>query len=283
MKLWRTTVFAVLVLAPRPFFSRALAGDTPDGQRWWSHVVVLADDKLEGRNTGSVGHLKAAEYVAGQFAHFGLKPAGTDGYLQPVHLISRAIDENHSSLALTKDNATEPLTLGRDAIISLRVDPASSVEAELVFAGHGLSIPEAHHDDFAGPDVRGKLVVFLAGAPPSIPGPLAAHMQSGAERAALLKAHGAIGTVSILNPMNMDIPWERLALARFQPSMILADPAMDESRGLKLAVTVNPEHADKLLGGSGHNFREILDAAEAGKPLPRFALPAKLKATARVK
>jgi Zn-dependent M28 family amino/carboxypeptidase len=108
-------------------------------------------------------------------------------------------------------------------------------------------------------------------------------MQSQAERAALLKRHGAIGIVSILNPKNMDIPWERLALARFQPSMVLADPEMDESRGLKLAVTVNPAHADKFLAGSGHTFREILDLADAGKPLPRFSIPAKLKATASVK
>ena len=218
-----------------------------------------------------------------EFARSGLKPAGTDGYLQPVHLISREIDESHSSLSLIKDTGLEPLTLGRDAVISLRIDPAPTVEAEMVFAGHGLSIPEANHDDFAGLDVRGKLVVFLAGAPPSIPGPLAAHMQSAGERAALLKRHGAIGAVNILNPKNMDIPWERLALARFQPSMILADPAMDESRGLKLAVTVNPAHADKVLAGSGHTFAEILELADAGKPLPRFAIPAKLKATASVK
>ena len=151
--------------------------------------------------------------------------------------------------------------------------PHRSVEAELVFAGHGLSIPEANHDDFAGLDVQGKLVVYLAGAPPSIAGPLAAHMQSAAERATVLKRHGAIGAVKLLNPKNMDIPWERMSLARFQPAMILADPAMDDSRGLKLAVTVNPEHADKLFAGSGHTFQEILDPADAGKPLPRFRHP----------
>jgi Zn-dependent M28 family amino/carboxypeptidase len=259
------------------------AGDMPDGQRWWSHVAVLADDKLEGRNTGSVGHRKAAEYVASEFAHYGLQPAGTDGFLQPVPFISRSIDESHSSLALIKQTGPEPLVLGEDAIISLRVDPAPNVEAELVFVGHGLSIPEAQHDDFAGLDVRSKLVVTLAGAPPSIPGPLAAHMQSMAERAAVLKSHGAIGSVSIQNPKNMDIPWARAALARFQPAMVLADPAMDDARGLELAVTINPAHADKLFAGSGHTFQEILDLADAGKPLPRFAIPAKLRATASVK
>ena len=131
----------------------------PDGQRWWSHVLVLADDKLEGRGTGSEGHRKAAEYVAREFERAGLKPAGTDGYFQPVRLISREIDEAHSSLTLVPDSGKEePLVLGHDAIISSRVEPAPELEADLVFAGYGLSIPEAHHDDFAGLDVRGKLV-----------------------------------------------------------------------------------------------------------------------------
>jgi hypothetical protein len=230
MRLWTNVAFARVALVLVLVGSYTQAGDVPDGQRWWSHVAVLADDNLEGRNSGSAGHRKAAEYVAAQFARAGLKPGGTSGYLQPVHLISRELDEDHSSLTLVKSTGPEPLVLGRDAIISLRIDPAPAVEAELVFVGHGLSIPEANYDDFAGLDVSGKLVVFLAGA----------------------------------------------------PSMILADPAMDECRGLKLAVTVNPDHADKWLSGSGHTFHEILDAADSGKPLPRFALPSRLKATASV-
>ena len=57
---------------------------TDDGRQWWAHVLFLADDKLEGRNTGSPGHRKAAEYVAGEFERAGLRPAGTSGYFQPV-------------------------------------------------------------------------------------------------------------------------------------------------------------------------------------------------------
>ena len=107
-------------------------------------------------------------------------------------------------------------------------------------------------------------------------------MQSAGERSAALRRLGAIGIVSIQNPKNMDIPWERSALARFMPAMSLADPAMDDSRGLSIAVAVNPARADKVLAGSGHTFREILDAADAGKPLPHFAIPARLKATVAV-
>jgi hypothetical protein len=284
MMIRRLAVIAVLGSIGAGVSPRTRAGDTPDGQRWWSHVTFLADDKLEGRNTGSPGHRKAAEYVAREFERAGLKPAGTEGFFQPVRLVSKEIDESHSGLTLVKDSGgEEPLVLGTDAILSTRVEPVPSLEAGLVFAGYGLSIPEAHHDDFDGLDVRGKLVVILSGAPASIPGPLASHMQSAGERAATLKRLGAIGLVSIMNPRSMDIPWERVALARFMPSMSLADPALDESRGLKLMVTINPAHAERLFAGSGHSFREVLEAADSGKPLPRFAIPAKLKATAALK
>jgi Zn-dependent M28 family amino/carboxypeptidase len=65
--------------------------------------------------------------------------------------------------------------------------------------------------------------------------------------------------------------------------MILADPAMDETRGLELAVTINPAQADQILAGSGHTFGEILKAADANEPLPRFLIPATLKATVSVR
>ncbi len=284
MMIRRLAFVAVLALLGAGAALFARADGEPDGQRWWSHVLVLGDDRLEGRGTGSPGHRKAAEYVAREFEKAGLKPAGTEGFLQPVKLIARELDETHSSLVLVKENGVEePLELGGDAMIGTRNEPAESLEAEMVFAGHGLSIPEVHHDDFAGLDVRGKLIVFLDGAPPSIPGPLAAHMQSQDERAALIKRLGAVGVLRMINPKNMDIPWERAALARFIPSMSLADAALDGTRRMKLAVSVNPAHADKLLAGSGHTFTEIVEAANAGKPLPHFKLQARLKATTSVK
>lgn len=251
-------------------------------RRWWSVVSYLADDKLEGRDTGSAGHRQAAEYVAEQFARLGLKPAGTDGFIQPVRFRSKTIDEARSSLALVREGGATPLELGPDAVISLRVDPAAEVEAPLVFVGHGLRSAEAKVDDFAGLDVRGKVVVLLTGAPESIPGALAAHLQSAGERGTLLRELGAAGMVTIANPKSMDIPWERSSLARFLPQMALADPGMDDYRGLQIAVAVNPARADKLFEGTGQSFAAILAAADANKPLPHFAIPAKLEATVAV-
>ena len=164
-----TTRLVIAVVASMPLVARG--ADEPDGARWWSHVTFLADDRLEGRDTGSAGHREAAEYVAGHFARAGLRPAGTDGYLQPVKFQSREIDEAHSSLSFVENGREQPLTLGEDAIISLRVDPAVSVEADLVFAGYGLSNAEAGHDDFQGLDVHGKIVVYLMRRPTSIPAP----------------------------------------------------------------------------------------------------------------
>ena len=247
---------------------RPRAADKPDGNRWWSHVTALANDGLEGRETGSAGHRKAAAYVAGQFEKLGLKPAGTDGYIQPVNLKSKRIDEARSRLDLVRGGKDEALTLGDDAIISPRVDPAPSVEADLVFVGHGLTIPEADHDDFRGLDVRGKLVVYLGGAPPSIPGPLAAHMQSMGERAANLRRVGAIGIVSIQNPKNMDIPWERAALARFMPAMSLADPAMDES-----AASRSPSRSTRPMPISSSPARGTPSARSSTRPTPAKCYP----------
>jgi Zn-dependent M28 family amino/carboxypeptidase len=125
-------------------------------------------------------------------------------------------------------------------------------------------------------------VVYLAGSPSTIPGPLRAHYQSAGERWAALKSAGAIGTISIANPKSMDIPWARSTLARLQTSMALADPALDDAAGQQLSVVMNPAHADKLLAGSGHTFAELLALADAGKPLPRFPLPARIAAKVAV-
>ncbi len=69
-----------------------------------------------------------------------------------------------------------------------------SVDAPLVFAGYGLSIPEAGHDDFAGLDVRGKIVVVLSGGPADISGALKSDARSN--RAKLLAARGALGMIA---------------------------------------------------------------------------------------
>ena len=124
--------------------------------RWWNHVKVLADDAMEGRQTGSEGYRKAAAYVAGQFEAAGLKPAGTKGFFQSVSFTERRIMEDKSRVALVRDAKEEVLRFGDDVTISLRAELTPSIEAPLVFAGYGLSAPEASHDDLGAPISKGK-------------------------------------------------------------------------------------------------------------------------------
>jgi len=249
-------------------------------QDWWAHVQFLADDKLQGRDTGSEGHRLAAKYVADNFQRAGLKPAGTDGYIQTVRFHSRRIVEEQSSLALVRDGKTEPIVLGDEATIGMRVNQAPRLEAPITFIGYGLSVPEVNYDDLQGLDLRGKVVLLMTGGPPTIPGPLLAHYQ--ATRWANLKSAGVLGVISITNPKGMDIPWDRAKLARFNPAMALTDASLDETAGQQLAVTINPARAEKLFTGSGHTFAEILETANAGKQLPRFPLPASIRASVEV-
>ena len=258
------------------------AASAPDGKRWWSYVQALANDQMRGRNTGSPEHRKAAEYVTLQFQKAGLKPAGEDGFLQPVKFRAWKIVEPESGIELIRNGKPEGLALGEDAIISRGAVPAPSVEAPLVFAGYGLTVPEANFDDFAGFDVRGKIIVIFGGGPSNISGALKSHYQYTLERARFLKQAGVAGVVSIQNPHTADIPWSRSSLARLQEAMNLGDPALGDSAGLKITLTVNPDRADRWLEGSGHTFAELLALVDAGKPLPHFALVPSLRVKTKI-
>lgn len=255
----------------------ALAAElSPGAKSWWHHVEVLADDKMEGRDTGSKGHRLAAEYVAQEFERAGLKPAGTQGYFQPVPFKVRKIDESASSIELIRDGKTEKVTLGRDATISMRIDPKPDVTAGAVFVGYGFAVPEKGYDDITGVDLKGKLAVYLSGVPEGIPAELSAHYQSAEARWNLLKAAGAIGVITIANPKSADIPWARSSRFRLLPSMDLADVKYDETGGMQVSLAWNAERADELFQGSGHTIEELLKLADAKKRLPGFPLNVKL-------
>jgi Zn-dependent M28 family amino/carboxypeptidase len=255
-----------------------------DGSTWWSHVKVLADDALEGRETGSEGLRKAEAYVVEQLTRAGLAPAGSNGFYQPVSFVSREIVEAESSAALVRDGKVEALSLGEDAFFSTRADLATEqVDAPLVFVGYGLRVPEQGHDDFAGLDLHGKVVVLVSGSPAEIPTALAAHYQTMGERWKALSSAGAIGIVNIPNPSSMDVPWARMSLNRAHASMELADPEFLETAGLKTLLVFNPGVAEKLFTGSGHTFAELAALAKDRKPLPRFPLAASLRARATVR
>ncbi len=265
-----------------PAFGQQMNHSPFDGKTWWEHVKVLADDDMEGRDTGSPGLKKTEAYVVNRLKIAGLQPAGAKGFYQPVKFESRQLVEKESSAALVRNGRSETLNLGEDAIFTTRVDLAPAVEAPLVFVGYGLSIPESDFDDLAGLDLKGRVAVLITGSPEQIGSALASHYQTAAERWKALRQAGAVGIITIPNPASMDVPWARIALNRLHPSMGLAGAEFNETEGEKLALYFNPAPADKLFDGSGHNFPELAQLARDRKPLPRFPLTASIQAKAKV-
>jgi len=177
MKRAGTAVVLVLAMA-----AAGAAAPHRDGKRWWSFVEMLANDDMQGRDTGSPAHRKAADLIAAEFQRAGLTPAGVNGYLQPVKFSGRKIVEAETSLELVRNGKAEKLTLGEDAVVSLRINPADTVEAPLVFAGYGLTVPDLNYNDLAGLDLKGKILVVLSGGPSTVPGPLRSHFSYPIER-----------------------------------------------------------------------------------------------------
>jgi Zn-dependent M28 family amino/carboxypeptidase len=262
-------------------------GQGPDGQtlgkRWWGHVQYLADDKLEGRDTGSEGFEKAAAYVIEQFKNAGLQPAGVNGFAQPVEFDVAQLEESRSSLELLRDGKTEAVKFGDEAFFVAGKNVADSVEAEAVFVGYGFAVPELSYDDFAGQNLKGKLAVFLTGGPATMPGPIKSHFQSSEERRKALAKAGAIGYAVIPNPKSAEVPWSRTAGARFLPKMELVEAGGTAAPSPKVVMVINPEHAEEFFIGSGHSFKEVLEASTAEKPLPHFPLAGKIRAKIGVK
>ena len=258
----------------------AQAAQAPDwpalGKTWWAHVQYLADDKLEGRGTGTEGFAKAADYVTSQFQKAGLQPAGEDGYVQNVEFNVLQLDETQSSLEFIRDGKSQPVQFGEDGFLS-PTPTAAPVDAPAVFIGYGLKIPEEKIDDFTGQDLKGKIAVYVTGGPASVSASVKAHYQSGEERRKNIAAAGALGMVVIPNPQSQEVPWSRIAGARFAERMELRD-AENRAPWPPFTMILNPSHADKLFAGSNHAFQEIAALLGTDKQLPHFPLAVNIRA-----
>ena len=131
---------------------------------YMAHLRYLSDDALEGRAPGTRGGDLAAKYIAAQFERMGLEPAGDNGSW--FHRVPIVTHDPTPTLTVT-GIANAPALRYKDdyAVWSMRDDTLSTASAPLVFAGYGTTAPEEQWDDFAGADVRGKIVVVLVNDP----------------------------------------------------------------------------------------------------------------------
>src|SRR5208283_115309 len=139
----------------------------PEHIRW--HVRYLSHDLLEGRGTGQRGGDIAAEYIATQFALYGLKPAGDNGsYLQKVPMVGITPGaDTRFTLVPASGQKLDLKPLDEYVAYDQTQQPESNIDAEIVYVGYGIEAPEFNWDDYKGVDVKGKVLLMLVNEPPS--------------------------------------------------------------------------------------------------------------------
>lgn len=149
-----------------PSAKTVMAAVNPDNIR--AHVKFLSSDVLEGRGTGQRGGDVAAEYIATQFALYGLKPAGDNGtYMQRVPMVGVTTDPS-SSVTLTWADKPNVLRQSEDIVAMDETQSATSdLEAPIVFVGYGINAPEYQWNDYKDLDVKGKVLLMLVNEPSS--------------------------------------------------------------------------------------------------------------------
>ena len=251
---------AIALVATVCVCSLQATSPTLETARWWSHVRALADDAMEGRDTGSRGYERAARYVVNALKRAGLKPGNAGSYYQtvPLHVVRFRADA--SSARLVRGAATRTLAWHRHIRVAASPSLPSTVNAPMVFVGAAGWEREV--------DVTGKIIVQLA-PPPNAP----------RTRDAMFTRPppGAIGLLAI---DNVDTLEPRRWPVQYSVTMTIRGEAPAAYNGLVIAW--NPESAEWLFEGSGHSYRELKALWDEGKPLPNFPLPSSFRATMRV-
>jgi hypothetical protein len=247
---------ALILVAVAGLCSIAATPPSAATKRWWSHVRMLANDKLRGRDTGSDGYRDAARYVVSQFSRAGLDAAGESGYYQTVPLHSVHFATERSSVEFVRPNGQiRSLQWQREITIIPRVGTPAIFDAPLGFTG--WETPASL--------VSGRILAALA-PPRFAPGPRGYAQRPPA---------GYSGTLVIDSPAGPEPPrWPP-----FLSTMMSLDgtPLIAQAPGEPFGFEFNPAYAELLFEGSGHTYAELRAMADAGERLPSFSMPGRLR------
>jgi Zn-dependent M28 family amino/carboxypeptidase len=274
-----------LLLGPVAAQNRADSPGEVSAGNIHAHMAFLASDRLRGREAGTPEFDMAASYVAAQMKGLGLTPMGgqTSGeraYFQHVPLLAyRTSDQGRLTLK-AKSGRNQPLIFGKDYLVGgSPLATSQDIGAPLVFVGFGLVAPEHNRDDYRGLDVKGKIVVALAGAPKFLQTEERAYYRSGRTKLAEAEKHGAVGFISVgtltgekLYPFaNMVRQYQSWGMTWRRPD---GKPFVQSTIPSLAGVSVAGAH--KLLG---KDTDKILAAAESDEgTVQGFALPLSLHA-----
>jgi Zn-dependent M28 family amino/carboxypeptidase len=246
-----------------------------------THVRFLSHDLLEGRGTGQRGGDIAAEYIAAQFALYGLKPAGDNGsYLQKVPMVGITPGpDTRFTLVPSRGSAMDLKPLSDYVAYDHTQQPESTVDAEIVYVGYGIEAPEYNWDDYKGVDVKGKVLLMLVNEPSSddpkfFAGKALTYYGRWVYKYEEAARKGAIGAILIHKTEMASYPWEVVRNSNSGEKSFLK---LDGTPRLKSAAWIHLEIARKLVASAGLDLDKLMADANSPdfKPVP---LPVRLSA-----
>ncbi len=265
------------VKLPGPAFV-ALETINPEHIRW--HVRYLSHDLLEGRGTGQRGGDLAAEYIATQFAEYGLKPAGDHGtYMQKVPLVGiTTLPETTFALVPKQGETMNLKPLDEYVAFDQTQQPQSDVDAEIVYVGYGIEAPEYNWDDYKGVDVRGKVLLMLVNEPPSddakfFKGKALTYYGRWTYKYEEAARKGAAGVMLVHKEQMASYPWEVVRNSNSGEKSALKI----EGPSLKVASWIQLDVASRLASSSKLNLDKMMQDAQSRDFHP-VNLGARLKA-----
>ena len=264
----------------------ALQGIRPDSIE--AHVRFLSHDLLEGRGTGQRGGDIAAEYIATQFALYGLKPAGDNGsYLQKVPMVGITPGaDTRFSLVPAKGQKVDLKPLDEYVAYDQTQQPESNIEAEIVYVGYGIEAPEYNWDDYKGVDVKGKVLLMLVNEPPSddpkfFAGKALTYYGRWVYKYEEAARKGAVGAILIHKTDMASYGWD---VVRNSFSGEKSYLRLDGTPKLKAAAWIHLDVARRLASSAGMDLDKMMADAtsRAFKPVPlNFRLSAHMTSNIR--
>ena len=126
-----------------------------------SRLAFLASDDLKGRDTISPEAIVASNWIAERWGAMGLIPKGTDGtWFQPFSVPQPVLGKGNALTVTTSEGETHSYAVEKDWN-PFSLTRTAQAEGEVVFAGYGISAPDRSYDDFAGIDVKDKVVLVF--------------------------------------------------------------------------------------------------------------------------
>jgi Zn-dependent M28 family amino/carboxypeptidase len=243
----------------------------------------ISDDLFEGRYPGLRGGELAAKYIATQFALDGLKPVGDDGtFLQQVNFVGMKVDAAATKLVLEPAKGEAVLLkFGEDVVVANQTLTATTeIDAPIVFVGYGATAPEYGWDDYAGVDVKGKVILCIVGDPPSddpkfFAGKAMTYYGRWTYKFEQAARKGAVGALIIHRTDLASYGWKVVQNSNSGEKTFLRD---DANARLQAASWIQLDVAKKLFAMSGLDL-DAEFAAAGRRGFKAVELPVRLKAT----